>query len=147
MKGDAGLDQYFETGFFDFDLIDAGRKIRQVVFAGAVGRDFVAEICGRVGGGDFGVGDESFGRIGDAARDRGAGGLGAKNRGRRKEEEQQENGDSAHVFNQVARNKETLQYPMPLRLAIDVAPPLLAVLGAKSTQRQNRRSARATGIG
>src|SRR5258708_39650337 len=68
-------------GFFDFEAIGAGRKIRQVVLAGVVRRGFVAEICCGVDGGDFRVGDEGVGGIGTAAGGRSAGGLGAKNRG------------------------------------------------------------------
>ena len=42
-----------EAGLFDFQAIAARRQIRQVKFAGVVGRGFVAKVCASVEGGDL----------------------------------------------------------------------------------------------
>lgn len=40
----SGLISFFEGGFFDFELIEAGREIGEVVFAGGAGGGVVAEM-------------------------------------------------------------------------------------------------------
>src|SRR5882724_3782116 len=47
-----------------------------MIFACGVGRSFVADIRTGADGGDFGIGDQGFGRIGYAARERSICGLG-----------------------------------------------------------------------
>ncbi len=91
------LDQLFEAGLFDLEAIGAGREIRQIVFARAVGRGFVTDICTGADGGDFGAGDQGFGWIGDAAGEGGACGLGARKR-REPNQEEREDRDFVHSF-------------------------------------------------
>ncbi len=96
MQNHMWLDQLFEAGLFDFDLIEARGKIGQVVFAGRVGRGLIPDIRASADGGDFRIGDQAFGGIGDAAREGGICGLGAKDREIGNEEEDDESGDPAH---------------------------------------------------
>src|SRR5215471_6655255 len=91
------LDQFLEPGLFQFDAIDTGRKVRQMVLARNTAGGLVADICVPANGGDSGVDDGSFGGVADASAQRRVCGLRTKCRPRRHEEEESEDEDPAHV--------------------------------------------------
>jgi hypothetical protein len=75
VKDHIGLDDFLESGFFDFDVIRARREVRETVAAADAGCRLVTGIRRVVDDHDFRVGNGCLRGIGDAARESGVSGL------------------------------------------------------------------------